>query len=177
MGRPKKSDSTPTTPMVREIDDEDMQHAVELAADTLTGDIRDFILDRLRYEQDKRPWNARGEDEQRRTVQVVEEAVRKHVTAAIEIIAAGGRRTVSAVLSQVLVKDGLKGVIELSRFDDRRHQLIDSVGSRVLIVVADPTDYEGERAPVEIKPDQGDLVAEAMAVHSTADGTADLTFH
>ena len=39
-----------------------------LATETLTGDIRDFILDRLRHEQDRRPWHQRSETEQRDTV-------------------------------------------------------------------------------------------------------------
>ena len=57
------------------VDDDAEQKAVELAAETLTGDLRDFILDRLRHEQAKKPWNERSEGEQTETIREVERAM------------------------------------------------------------------------------------------------------
>jgi hypothetical protein len=147
--------------------------AVDVAAETLTGDLRDFILDRLRHEQSKRPWHERGEADQRDTVHQVESAVRSAVRQAVEIIAAGGLKTIKASIEQVTVKDGIKAVLTMSKFDEHRHNLIDATGQTVLIVVADPEDFSGERAPVEIKPDQSEMLDEAIVVvHSEPDHAA-----
>ncbi len=177
MARPKKNADAVPPPIEDDIEDDLSPQTLHLAVETLTGDIRDFMLDRLKHEQNKRPWHERSEADQRDTVHMVEVAVRDVVTKAVEIIAASGRRTIKAKLAQVVVKDGMKAQLELSRFDELRHALSDSVGKQVLIVVADPDDFTGERAPVEIKADQGDLVKEAMAVHSATDDAPEVPFH
>lgn len=162
------------------IDDEVTDLTVQVAIKTLTGDMRDFILDRLRHEQDKRAWHMRSEAEQRDTVHKVESAVHEIVTKAVEIIAAGGRRTIRATLDQVTVKDGIVGKIVMMKSDPLRHQLADSVGAQILIVVADPDEFTGERAPAKITPDQGDLEERVGVVHSQPDsteGNAEKPFH
>ncbi len=137
----------------------------ELAATTMTGDIRDFILNLLRHEQDKRPWNQRSAAEQTDAVHRVEAAVRQTVQTAIEQISSNGQKPIKATLAAVTIKDGIKGTIELSKFDVQRHNLCDAVGQTVLIVVADADAFTGERAPVPIKPDQTDL-EDVLAQHS-----------
>lgn len=144
---------------------------INLAAETLTGDVRDFILDRLHHELDKRPWTERSENEQRRTVSDVEVCARHLVRRAVEVISAKGNRVIKATIESVTVKEGIKAVLTMSKFDEHRHNLIDATGSAILIVVADPEEFTGERAPVTIKPDQPELLGEAaMVVHSEADG-------
>lgn len=143
--------------------------AIDIAADTMTGDLRDFILDRLKHEQSKRPWHERNEADQRDTVHAVESAVRAAARQAVEIIAAGGLKTIKATIEQVTVKDGIKATLTMSKFDEHRHNLIDATGTTVLIVVADPEDFTGEREPVEITPDQPELMAEVAVVHSESD--------
>lgn len=151
----------------------DREFAGELAADTLTGDLRDFILDKLRHEQDKRPWHERSETDQRDTVHQVEVAVRSAVTRAVDIIAGAGHRSITAAVAQVTVKDGIKAVLELSRHDPQRHSLVDACGARVMLVIADPDEFDGERAPVAVKPDQAEMLGDAaMAVHSEGNGHA-----
>ena len=151
-----------------DIDDEQLHAATDMAAETLTGDLRDFILDRLRHEQSKAPWHQRSEADQRETVHQVESAVRTAVTTAVNIIAGHGRRTIRATVEQVTFKDGIKAVLSASKFDENRHQLADAAGAAVLIVVADPDEFTGEKAEAEIIPDQANL-HDAMAVHSEGD--------
>ena len=148
----------------------------DFAVETLTGDTRDFILDRLRHEQSKAPWHQRSEADQRDTVHQVEAHVQAMVKRAVELIAAQGRRSIRATLEQVTIKDGIKATVSLSKFDEQRHSLVDAQGASILIVVADPEEFQGERAPAEITPDQGKLPVDAAVVHSAADG-ADAPFH
>lgn len=147
-----------------------MEETIEIATATLTGDVRDKFLDMLRFQQDKRPWNQRSEQDQRQTVHTVETLVHDLVRRSVELIAAQGRRTVKAVVEQVTIKDGIKAVLTLSRHDEQRHALADATGHTVLLVVADPDEYIGERAPAKINPDQPELMATAGVVHSAPDG-------
>lgn len=145
----------------------DLGAAIDLASDTLTGDMRDWILDRLRHEQSKQPWHQRSETDQRETVHQVEAQCRDLVSKAVDIMAAHGRRTVKATLEQITVKDGIKAVLTLSKFDPNRHNLIDAQGTTVLIVVADPETFTGERGEVAITPDQSTLLAGSVVEHSS----------
>lgn len=155
------------------IEDDTLQPALDLAAETLTGDLRDFILDRLKHEQSKQPWHQRSEVDQREAVHQVETAVRHAVTTAVEIIAGHGRRTIKATIEQITIKDGYKAVLTASKHDESRHHLADAQGKTVLIVVADPDEFTGERAEVEISPDQTSLLGEAVMVqHSEGDHEA-----
>lgn len=161
--------STPAETLEPVAVDQGLVH--QLAAETLCGDIRDFILDRLRHEQDKRPWHERSEADQRDTVHQVEVSVRDVVTRVIDIIAGGGRNTITAAVESISVKDGIKCVLALSRHDPQRHRLIDATGARVMVVIADPDEFDGEREPVAIKPDQAEMLGDAaMAVHSDGNG-------
>lgn len=164
MARPKKNGAATPAPLPP-ADDDDAPD-LDLAAETLTGDLRDLILDTLRHEQDKRAWHLRSEYEQRETVSRIERAAYEWARKAVELIAAGGRRTIKATIEQVVIKDGIKAVLTMSKFDEMRHALADSQGSAVLIVVADPAEFEGERAPVAIKPDQPGLLDAAAANES-----------
>lgn len=159
---------TPYDPIDAQFGLTEREQAVEIAADTLTGDVRDFILDRLKHEQNKRPWHERSEAEQRETVHAVEAAVQRVVRQAIELLASNGRPTIKATVEQVVIKEGIKAVLTLPRSSEQRHALADATGFTVLLVVADPANFTGEREPVAITPDQADLV-DAMVVHAQPD--------
>ena len=147
-----------------------MAETIDIATATLSGDVRDKLLDMLRFQQDKRPWNQRSEQDQRETVHSVEVLAHDLVRRAVELIAAQGRRTVKAVVESVTIKDGIKAVLTLSKHDEQRHALADATGHTVLLVVADPDEFVGERAPAKIVPDQPEFLASAGVVHSDADG-------
>jgi hypothetical protein len=128
-----------------------------LASETMAGDIRDFILDRLKHEHQPLPWNMRGEEDQKDTIARVASAVTALVRKAVQAIAADGRKVIKARLAQVTVKDGIKGVVEVMQSDPLRHQLIDATGLDILLVVSDASVFEGTRGDVPIDPDQKGL--------------------
>ena len=63
---------------------------------------------------------------------------------------------------QVAVKDNIKVVIEFSKQDEQRHELVDAQGHMVALVLADAQPFTGERAPAEPTPDQGSLIDNAQ---------------
>lgn len=177
----KKNGSAETEVEVVTIHEDDeaerIEAAADMAADTLTGDVRDRILEMLRFEQSKLPWDKRSEADQHDTVHRVEAFARDVVTKAVEIIASHGRMVINAYIEKAEVKDGIKAVVTLGRSDKHRHNLLDAVGTRVMIVLADADQFAGEQAPVEIKPDQSELPVDAGVVHSAADDNHGVPFH
>ena len=68
----KKSNEKPET---------DKERAERIAKVTMTGDLRDCILDFLKHDKNPLPWNLQGEDDQANTIEKVENAVRYTVRA------------------------------------------------------------------------------------------------
>lgn len=63
---------------------------------------------------------------------------------------------IQATLDQVVVKDGIKAVLKMGQSSPHRHELVDSEGSTVLLILADASEYtKGERPKAE--PAQADL--------------------
>jgi hypothetical protein len=127
---------------------------IVLASATMAGDIRDFILDRLKHEHDPLPWHMRGQVKQLETVQRVTSAVDALVRQAVAAIAADGRKVIRGSVDQIVVKDGIKAVIKVIQSDPLRHQLIDAQGSDIMLVVSDASTFTGARSEVKIDPDQ-----------------------
>jgi len=129
-------------------------------SDTLFGDLRDAILDRLKHMP--KPWTVMTESEQRDMIYGVEQVARHLVHEAVQIIAASGRPAIEARLE-------IKIVIRANRHHGLREQLLDSVGKPVLIVVADEEAYMGERAPAKPEPDQQSLAIAAEVLANSGD--------
>ena len=126
--------------------------------DTLAGDIRDWMLERLRWEQDKRPWTERSEDEQQNTIDEAFAHSKLIVSRAVRMIAADKRDPISARVKDVKADgDKIQASVIIDKTDPDRHALFDAAGSSVFMMVIDPEDYEGEREPHPINPDQGEL--------------------
>lgn len=128
--------------------------ALKIARETLTGDIRDIILNDLKDRKTSLPWNLRGQEAQQQTIDQVTRFAEGVVERCVKIVAAGGRKCIRASLTKVTVKDEIKAELELLKSDEQRHQLMDSVGASVLVVIADTEIYQGEREPVLATKDQ-----------------------
>ena len=131
---------------------------VAVAKNTMTGDMRDIVLDILR---DKtltgKAWKDMTEDQQKDVVREIGNRIQGAVARAIDIIHSDGQKHIKAILKQVVVKDGYKGVFECSSSHELRHKLADAQGKTILVVITDEADYEGERAGVEYDKDQKEL--------------------
>jgi hypothetical protein len=135
------------------------QMAVELAANTLTGDIRDFLLDRVKTLG--KPLAAMTEDEQSDQIHAAKSAAETVVQRACEIIAAGGKKAMTGQLVKVAIKYKISVQVDFSKHDEQRHALIDAAGMTVSVVLADAKAFEGEKAPAEPTPQQGSLLDKA----------------
>lgn len=135
----------------------------KVARETMTGDLRDCLLDFMKHEKNPLPWNMRTEDQQREVIEKVTKAVGVAVEKAVKIIASDARSVIEGTLDKIVVKDGIKAEISLSQHNSFRHSLIDAQGDVVMMVVANTAAYEGERKAAKPDPDQKDLPIDKAA--------------
>ena len=128
--------------------------AAKMAAETLSGDVRNLLLADMKDPKNNTIWSLRGEKGQREAVDRANAFAIYLIERVVSIVAAGGRKTIQADLKKVHVGESIRADLELSRTDEQRHQLMDACGSKVLIVIAEAGSFIGERAPVVIDKDQ-----------------------
>lgn len=133
---------------------------IDLQKDTLTGDVRDAILDRFRHNQ--LSWGMMREDQQRAFAHDVDGFARNLVRQVVDIVAAEDRPVIRAKLGEVKGKKDVGGDIEakivLPGTSEYRHALFDARGLSVMLIVADAEQFGDERAPAHVEADQGDIV-------------------
>lgn len=135
------------------------QATIDLATTTLTGDVRDFLLDRVKALG--KPWAAMTEDEQSDQIHAAKEAAENLVRNACAIIASGGKKSMIGKLVKLNIKDKIQCQIDFSKEDEQRHELVDAQGLTVSVVLADAEPFTGERGPAEPTPDQGTMLDKA----------------
>lgn len=138
---------------------------VEIARETMLGDLMQVCLDEIKAAPDV--WPKLSQERQEDVIERVQNRVSTAVRGAVEILAAKGRIAIAATLEQVTVKDGIKAVVTLSRSDARRHDLIDACGQNLLLVVADATENMGGANAHKPDPDQPGLPGVEEAAEPT----------
>lgn len=121
----------------------------ELTASTLKSALMQITLDELKNALDV--WQRISEHEQDAVLQRLDQRVSGATRQAIELFATSGIARVKATMEQITIKDGIKAVLSLSRFDAQRHEVVDAQGQTVYIVLANPEQFTD--APHEHKPD------------------------
>lgn len=130
----------------------------KLSRETMTGDLRDCLLDFLKHEKNPLPWNMQTEEQQRNAIEKVTKAVDTAVAKAVSIIAADGRTVIKGNLIKIQIKDGIQLQVNTSKQDPLRHALIDSQGEEILLVLAGHAAYTGERKAAKPEPNQRKLL-------------------
>src|ERR1700733_9328006 len=64
---------------------------VIVSMNTLSGDLRDFILERLKWDKSPLPWDVQSEQAQKDIIERVTDYSTRFVEKAVEMIAASGR--------------------------------------------------------------------------------------
>lgn len=145
--------------------DEVADTTIDLAAETLSGDLRDAVLELFRNRQ--KPWQQMSEGEKRDVASGIEATTRDIVGRACLILAAGGRLTATAALETFQQKGReIVAKLELYASPEAVLALNKACGSSVQLLFVDAAPFKGERKPVEIEADQGDLLEDAGVVHS-----------
>lgn len=144
--------------------EEAKEAAVEMAAETMTGDMLAALVDEFKTAPDV--WQKMPEHQQQDVIYRLQQRIQENVRQAVEIIASANRPTIVATVESVTVKDGIKAVLTLPKSDAQRHELFDAAGMPVLIIVGGASDYYGGTEKVKPDPDQ-------QALNGFGDGDVD----
>lgn len=128
---------------------------IDLAAETLRGDLRDALLSWFKAQP--KAWPYMTEREQRDLANAADRATERMVREACGIIAAAERPCIVATLEQYSEKDGLKIVCKAPGRREVVGALHEACGREVLIVTSGAEEHLGERGPAEITADQGEV--------------------
>lgn len=128
---------------------------VDLAADTLRGDIRDSLLSWFKAQP--KNWGAMTETEQRDLADAADSYSYTVIKEACRIIAAGERPTIVATLVEYKEKDGVEAKLKLPSTGEVVAALHEACGRAVLVVTTGAEEFSGEKGPAEVEADQPDL--------------------
>lgn len=133
------------------------QDYIEMSVETLTGDLRDWLLSHLRNMP--KPWQQLSEAEQKDRIYAAESAARDFVRKGVNLIAAHGHDKVTVDVGKFTVKDGsIKAEFVAAATDD--NLLLIRHAGRAVLVLADPEVFTGERSPAAADPDEPELPIE-----------------
>lgn len=156
----------------------DTQERESIAASTMLGDLMSLVIDELKAAPDV--WQKLGEVEQDDVIDRVKRRCGSAIEDCVQLIATQGFTRIRAKVDSIAVKDGIKAVLTLSQHDVARHELIDSQGTTVYIVLADPDAFAGGSEVIKAEPDQQALTLDAIeqigrkTKGKKTDGDADL---
>lgn len=128
------------------------KHETPLGTETLLGDLRDALLDRIRTMP--KPWEQMTQDEQKEMIEGCTRVAAHLVSETVRVISSKGFPTISGKLVKCQIKDGMQLQIDVSRHDPQRLTVIDSVDRPVLLVVPEPEMFMGEKEPPKTSLDE-----------------------
>jgi hypothetical protein len=123
-----------------------------IAADEMVHDLMAIALDELK--QAPALWHLMSETAQDEVIQRVDKRVRDAVRDCVDHVAAAGCTRAVATIESVTVKSGMKIVLQLSKHDESRHELIDAQGETCLVVLADASAFADQAHDHEPNADQ-----------------------
>lgn len=138
-----------------EAEPEDFDPLIELAADTLRGDMRDSLL--AWFKAQPKSWPFMAEREQRDLADAADRYAGELVKSACKIIAAGERPCIVATLVEYKEKDGVEAKLKLPSRGEVVSALHEACGREVLIVTSGAEEFMGEAAGPVIDADSPKL--------------------
>lgn len=103
-------------------------------------------------------WQKLSEDRQDEALSRFRQFAETYVQRALAVFASADRPTLYATLDKVVVKDGIQATITMPKNSEDRHELFDSQGKDILVVVLDSQVYTGGTEKVRSEKDQKDLL-------------------
>lgn len=134
---------------------------IEVQPETLAGDVRDAMLQRIKGLRS--PWGHMTETEQNELAEGLAYDARRLVEAAIQALSAFEFPRAVAKMARMSVNPDKKTIeckLEFQLIPENLEVLGVNVGSMVAVVMVDSSQFKGEREPVKVDPDQPDLPME-----------------
>lgn len=132
--------------------DKHYQETLEMTADTVGRDLLQALVQEIKLLPDV--WPKMSKSKQDDVIDRLRERVETKVKMAVHLISAEGRTVVAGDLDQITIKDGVKAVIKFSASAPALHELYESSGKAVLVVVANPAQHTGGMDEIRGESDQ-----------------------
>lgn len=123
-----------------------------MTADSVGKDLLSALVAELKLLPDV--WVKLSEKKQNDVIDRLRARVDTQIKMAVHVLASSGRTVVAGDLDQVTIKDGVKAVIKFSAAAPSLHELYESQGKAVLVVVAGAADHTGGMDEVRGESDQ-----------------------
>lgn len=129
----------------------------DLKLDTLSGDLRDEMLKRMKHL--KATWNLLGQGEQAEVANGLELFAKTVIRRVVHLVTQQEFPHTAVTLAEMKIKGGkaIEAKILCDNIEHNRSVLGEHIGQMVQIVMIDSTQFMGERAPAKTDPDQPDL--------------------
>ncbi|MDD7973428.1 hypothetical protein [Roseinatronobacter alkalisoli] len=134
------------------------ENTEELQIETLSGDLRDAMLMRIR--NINRPWSLLTEQEQREMAEGLDMAARHLVRNAVRLLNDYEWPHAVVKLHEIKIAGSDKGIeakVSASNIEHNRSVLGENVGDYCMLLMVDSDTFMAERAPAAIDPDQPEL--------------------
>lgn len=115
-----------------------------------------------------KPWEQTPAREQEQVIFHLRNAVEVAMKHAVARISSADIKAIAANVDQVVFKDGIKAVLTLAADQEGRHQLADSHGKAVMIVMASAEEHLEGMERIAADPDQRDMIDEAISEEQRA---------
>ena len=132
-----------------------VENTINISEKFLLGDLLKVVMQEIRLMPFA--WAVLPEKDQQKIIDRIEQKTKEAVRQTIKIIAADNRPHLVADVEQVTFKDGIKVQLQVSKQAADRHELADSTGTMVLIVLPHIDKHLCGEMP-KAEPDQPSLI-------------------
>lgn len=132
------------------------EETIELASETLSGDLRDVMLTHIRSMEN--PWSKLSERDQEDKIYAITNACETIVRRAVSMIAADGREVINVEVPKFTVKDKIVMEVVASVTTPSIEHLADNRGRPALLMFVAAADYVGQQSEAKPDPDQPELL-------------------
>ncbi|MBB3313663.1 DNA segregation ATPase FtsK/SpoIIIE-like protein [Rhizobium sp. BK196] len=129
--------------------------ALDLAADTLFGDLRDAMLMHVRSMET--PWSKMSEKAQADKIYAIGNACETLVRKAVAIVASNGNEPMFGRIAKFTVKDEIKAELIAGSSVANIEKIAENIGQPAIIIFASPEGFMGAKAEAKADKDQPEL--------------------
>lgn len=129
--------------------------AAVIADTTMCGDLLGALIDEIRTMPDV--WQKTSEEKQAQIIERLTRRVESAVKTAVHIIASDGKPQIEVTLEGVTVKDKIKAALIIPNGSALLHDLIDSQGEQILVVLPRTSQYLGGTGGIKPDKDQPEI--------------------
>lgn len=131
---------------------DDVKDLLNMTADSVGRDLLGALVTEIKLLPDV--WQKLSEAKQNSVIDRLRNRVETNVRMAVHCIASEGRTVVTGDMEQITIKDGVKAVIKFGPHTGNLHELYESSGKPVLVVVANAADHTGGMDEIQGENDQ-----------------------